>query len=45
MSERYFITGVQLGLLLRFEYIDREKLINKIIEDQCILNPTKIKKN
>ena len=38
MSERYWITGVQLGLLIALEKPKREKLVNKMVEEQFIGN-------
>ena len=39
MSERYWITGVQLGLLqVMPEEKERKKLINKIINEQFVTN-------
>jgi len=39
MSERYWITGVQLGCLCALEkYVDREKLVNEIVDKQFMGN-------
>jgi hypothetical protein len=39
MSERYWVTGVQLGLLqLTPEESERKKLVNKIVNEQFITN-------
>lgn len=49
MSERYFITGVQLGMLLAFAksgdmYNEAGELVDEIIENQFIGNlDTKLK--
>ena len=47
MGGRYLVSGVQLGMLLAIaEKNARDKIINKIIEDQCIGNSDKdIKKD
>lgn len=36
MSERYWITGVQLGMLQELPKNERKKLVEKIIDDQFI---------
>ena len=39
MGERYFVTGVQLGMLIAMEiYKDRENLVEEIIDHQFIGN-------
>lgn len=38
MSERYLITGVQLGMLKYLDKESKEKLIDEIIEKQFIGN-------
>jgi len=38
MSERYFITGVQLGILLTADKKEIERVINNIIDKQFICN-------
>jgi len=46
MGERYFITGVQLGMLVSIrESKERNKLMEEIIENQfiCNLNNNEIK--
>ena len=44
MGERYWITGAQLGMLTVISKVtDREKISNKVIEDQFIGNFETIK--
>jgi hypothetical protein len=38
MSERYFITGVQLGLLQSLNETERKKIVDEIIDKQFICN-------
>jgi len=38
MSERYVLSGVQLGLLIELDKESRKKLINEIIDRQFIGN-------
>ena len=45
MSERYWITGVQLGLLKSYTHINsRETIIKEIIKNQFIGNKEHLKK-
>ena len=36
MGSRYWVTGVQLGLLFQANNLDREKVITKITNEQYI---------
>jgi hypothetical protein len=38
MSERYWVTGVQLGLLQVGDELERKKLVSKIINEQFVTN-------
>jgi hypothetical protein len=38
MSERYWVTGVQLGLLQVGDEKERKRLVNKIVNEQFVTN-------
>jgi hypothetical protein len=38
MSERYWVTGVQLGLLQVGDEMERKRLVNKIVNEQFVTN-------
>jgi hypothetical protein len=38
MSERYWVTGVQLGLLQVGDEKERKKLVSKIVNEQFVTN-------
>jgi hypothetical protein len=38
VSERYWVTGVQLGLLQVGDELERKKLVSKIINEQFVTN-------
>ncbi len=41
MGNRYYLTGVQLGMLMRdIDETKRMEILNKIMNDQCMNNCT-----
>lgn len=44
MSERYWISGVQLGLLQELVYEERKKLVKEIVDKQFMGHEKDLKK-